>query len=511
MVKTRGRRRVELPVRGSRKRGSSRQGQVKTPPRRSLRNEPSRTEKGSEYQSSQKQKKRKKELAVCRRSPLPSQKIDALSPTKPRYSNKTSKQTASAEKINVSSSPLRKLCLATNKGKERKGKGMIHTNNISDSEEEEHSKQIVNERDGGENKKESKDGNATSSKSMTPKTNEYDDDDRKNPKNQNESSKPSLTKFDFNDSRDNEDSNIEDMNGTLSDTKGCGIESISPKKSSALPGLFEGLGYFCFSVIDDNLSSGLLTYARKIETNSEVRFPFSYTCDTKQDRMSLRKNPEQHNASELHAGTSILDLASQWTFMHGQSKDNQSKSSIQKDWCSLPATTFYYMSRGDYDEGSELARILNINPDTRDLFSHKVIDLVIHHGAHFSRMFIMNARIVADDEFRFFTTDSHPCPCILHADSGTLHDTEKCAQRVRKFLNQYGKEKHDKMDRNLFNKNSLPAFKLKGKNCVSVYRLGKALMHRLAQKFISSSSPTRRRLVLWLSFTVFQVLPHEIY
>ena len=108
MVKTRQRRAKAALV----KPGTPRQGQ-ELQPQRSLRVRPKRTEKWSDFQSSQKQKRRKKILAECRKSPVPSLKINPLSPTTPRFGNENKEANRSKRDDR---SPFRKLSLQNVKG-----------------------------------------------------------------------------------------------------------------------------------------------------------------------------------------------------------------------------------------------------------------------------------------------------------------------------------------------------------------------------------------------------------
>ena len=120
----------------------------------------------------------------------------------------------------------------------------------------------------------------------------------------------------------------------------------------------------------------------------------------------------------------------------------------------------------EYKKDSDLAKILNLNRKVKkDLLKFKVIDLVVHYRDHFSRMFILNAGMIVDGLWKFHKKEHDKAVCMIHANSlptvQGYHDSEKCASKVRAFLNQYGKTELSLG--NIFNKNNLPVYELDGK------------------------------------------------
>ena len=73
-----------------------------------------------------------------------------------------------------------------------------------------------------------------------------------------------------------------------------------------------------------------------------------------------------------------------------------------EDWRALPAVSFYYIMNKECKKDSDLTKILNLNRKVKnDLLKFKVIDLVVHHRNHFSRMFILNAGMIVDGLWKF--------------------------------------------------------------------------------------------------------------
>lgn len=220
-----------------------------------------------------------------------------------------------------------------------------------------------------------------------------------------------------------------------------------------------------FSEINQNLSCSALNFDQK-DLDQEVKLPCSFTCVTKEDVLLLSMDSKVTDKRSLNCGTSVLDLATQWTFM--DTGDSETKNL----WCPLPSTTFYYMKRFDYYVNNELDKVLQMNVNLRrgkSLFDYTVIDLLVHDSNHYSRMFIVNPRMVIDGtarlrERQWEMSDSKACKIHVDSLSGTVegyHKTDKCAKVVRRFLNQYAKSK--KVAKNFFNVNTCPVYKLEGK------------------------------------------------
>ena len=83
------------------------------------------------------------------------------------------------------------------------------------------------------------------------------------------------------------------------------------------------------------------------------------------------------------------------------------------------STTFFVMLHCSYKKGNLLARTIDLNPNANrmDLFSYKALDLVVHHNGHYSRIFILNLKLVLDKTNKYSNDTDDPVACMFHMNS----------------------------------------------------------------------------------------------
>ena len=384
---------------------------------------------------------------------------------------------------------------------DKKNTGNNEDNNEDDKED------MIDEKDGSANK--------NKSRHNTDKKNQYSVNHKEDYEEVEVKIEDGYDDGNGDDKENNEDDNDEEKKDKKE--KATAIASSTKrqkKRAMAFPTLMEGLSYSLYSDIDKNMKSGALNCMRKDETELEVQFPFSASCFTKEHILQLNRDPlTTTDKTDLLAGTAILDLATQWTFMDTDPITNTNQEEI---WSPLPATTFFSMLlSGSYKKCNLLAKTIELNPNANgmDLFSYKVLDLVVHHDRHYSRIFILNLKLVLDKTSKYSKdTDDH-IACMFHVNSlptfkSKLHDPEHCAVKVRTFLNQYGKD-HNPRFRNVFNKNSLPVYQIKSKCCCCVIRCAQSVIVFSLTYTRHSSSLSRGQVVVWLPNTLRQTPLYE--
>ena len=164
----------------------------------------------------------------------------------------------------------------------------------------------------------------------------------------------------------------------------------------------------------------------------DIVFPLKHLWFHNGHYRTLTRNPATTSDKFLlYGGYPHIDLATQFTFL---------KRDDNKSWCSLPANFYELMLRHKYTIDGELDKNLNMNRMIdKNLFDHKVVDILIFGNNHFSRVSVINASLVLDEGNKF-ADDNDPRPCMIHINSmneGPGHITEKIGTSIRRFMNDF--------------------------------------------------------------------------
>ena len=164
----------------------------------------------------------------------------------------------------------------------------------------------------------------------------------------------------------------------------------------------------------------------------DIVFPLKHLWFHNGHYRTLTRNPATTSDKFLlYGGYPHIDLATQFTFL---------KRDDNKSWCSLPANFYELMLRHKYTIDGELDKNLNMNRMIdKNLFDHKVVDILIFGNNHFSRVSVINASLVLDEGNKF-ADDNDPRPCMIHInsmDEGPGHITEKIGTSIRRFINDF--------------------------------------------------------------------------
>ena len=164
----------------------------------------------------------------------------------------------------------------------------------------------------------------------------------------------------------------------------------------------------------------------------DIVFPLKHLWFHNGHYRNLTRNPATTSDKFLlYGGYPHIDLATQFTFL---------KRDDNKSWCSLPANFYELMLRHKYTIDGELDKNLNMNRMIdKNLFDHKVVDILIFGNNHFSRVSVINASLVLDEGNKF-ADDNDPRPCMIHInsmDEGPGHITEKIGTSIRRFMNDF--------------------------------------------------------------------------
>jgi len=181
-----------------------------------------------------------------------------------------------------------------------------------------------------------------------------------------------------------------------------------------------------------------------------------------------RLDPTQE---DLHASGATIDLATQWLFR------NLFRPSPV---LAVPCRLFSY-ARDARRIGKRALLTAHLYDCLHEamaggdagFFARKVIDITVHDEAHFSKVFVVNAKKVLDrrDQVHHVNPSGlDPAPCILYCNSKpntTSHNSEKAGFVVRYMLNTWDKEINGSTG-SAFNVATLPVFQLNGKCCIGI-------------------------------------------
>ena len=155
--------------------------------------------------------------------------------------------------------------------------------------------------------------------------------------------------------------------------------------------------------------------------------------DMKDARSLLEPNPTEYKKdpknnyldNDLKCVSSLLDIDSYWMFQ---------RTSTQRMMISLPSDTFYTFGETRIECYAKLKKRV---PDLQHIFDYECIDIVIHGGDHFSRVFVVNA-LKALERGESQNDNKDHVPSILLCNSWSLtgvHTKENVSSFVITFLN----------------------------------------------------------------------------
>jgi hypothetical protein len=100
-----------------------------------------------------------------------------------------------------------------------------------------------------------------------------------------------------------------------------------------------------------------------------------------------------------------------------------------------------------------------------DIFTKKILFIAVNLNLHWSLMAVFNAGMINADLVEDELGDPYDLevPALIHLDSLKLHDGAVIAKNVRTWLNHEWDKKYRLTDSKIFNEQSMPLFKPKGK------------------------------------------------
>ena len=218
------------------------------------------------------------------------------------------------------------------------------------------------------------------------------------------------------------------------------------------------------SKMDAIIKSPSLKYLRlndPITDPNDVLLPLYQTIISNDDIKSLSRDPKTTSDSHLlYGGYTIHELCTQIMYL----KNNN------RNWCcTLPANIFELISSGGmkYEIDNYLDKMLNSNRHIGDnLLNYKVVSILVWHGMHFSKAYILNASLVLNGDWRYNKAGTkEPHPCILYTNSTgntKWHNPKKVAEKIRTLLNGYSIAYGKTKKRGQFNTNSMPVYQIEG-------------------------------------------------
>ena len=358
-----------------------------------------------------------------------------------------------------------------NDGTNKKHKVKTHDNNDDDVDNKDQNKKV-------EAKVLIKDHTTSKLPTIEEDKKDVNDNDNDDDVDNNDQSKKVEAKVEEDKKDENEDDDIgdKDKNKRKANT---GKNDIVPKKRKKdfhgleieLPKLFnetsDSVVLETLAKIDDVISSPL-KYLRNGKTISNVdvlSFPYKRTYTDELDVRVVTRDPtETLPKSKLFGGYSLIDTATQITFQEFNKSD--------KSWLPLPSGFFECAARYKYTKGKGIVNEqLNIisNLGDNNLLDYEVIDMVVWHGGHFSRAFIINpSKVIEGFKVEYCDVDEF-IPCILYAnslDDTSWHCKRKVCATIIKVLNEYCSEHDICRGTRLFNKKVLPIYSIQSKSNV---------------------------------------------
>jgi hypothetical protein len=211
-----------------------------------------------------------------------------------------------------------------------------------------------------------------------------------------------------------------------------------------LPGVIDALNENELGAIDDTLEH--ICFKRLRNDNNDGSYPLkNITGWSKKSRSLLEGSPSGKKQAELMIEYSEHDIATFWT-LKGDSD--------QRLVLSLPSHCFETAYLENY---KDFIKYIKLVTNYENFFQYKVIDILIWHGIHYSKVFVVNPGMILNPG----NSDPDACSCILYCNSMTpagVHTKEKVTPAIIQMLNWVCRDQHLNEP---FNRTNLIAYNLK--------------------------------------------------